>query len=156
MPSFYTVASSGPLDEIVEPVETLRHGIAPGTSIPAPTGLGSAEEIRLYIDALHRITADSHRIALGEGIVELTEGVLFEAPILLPVSLVPGTCDVPVFLLKDGLVLSRPDVDLPVRKSSAQRLIYRAAQGYGLLYGIATALIAPLAGWLAAMVFNRP
>ncbi|MBR9839238.1 MAG: hypothetical protein GYB50_15280 [Rhodobacteraceae bacterium] len=152
MPSFYTVASSGPLDEIVEPVETLRHGIAPGTSIPAPTGLGSAEEIRLYIDALHRITADSHRIALGEGIVELTEGVLFEAPILLPVSLVPGTCDVPVFLLKDGLVLSRPDVDLPVRKSSAQRLIYRAAQDDGLLYRIAAT---PLAGWLAAVVFNR-
>jgi hypothetical protein len=43
---------------------------------------------------LHRITADSHRITPGEGIVKLIEGVLFEARIPLPVSLVPGTCDV--------------------------------------------------------------
>ncbi|NIY94814.1 hypothetical protein HC022_00680 [Salipiger sp. HF18] len=155
MPSFYTVASSGPLDEIVDPVENLRHGIAPSTYIPAPTGLGTEEETQLYIDAMHRITADSHRITLEEGIVELTEGVLFEARIPLPVSLVPGTYDVRVFLLKDGLVLSRSDVDLPVRKSSVQRLIYRAAQDYGLLYGIAASLIALLAGWLAAVIFNR-
>ncbi|MCA0847967.1 TIGR02186 family protein [Salipiger thiooxidans] len=104
---------------------------------------------------MHRITADSHRIALGEGIVELTEGVLFEARIPLPVSLVSGTCDVRLFLLKDGMLLSRSDVDLSVRKSPVQRLIYRAAQDDGLLYGIAAALIALLAGWLAAVVLNR-
>ncbi|WP_353936181.1 TIGR02186 family protein [uncultured Salipiger sp.] len=60
-----------------------------------------------------------------------------------------------VFLLKDGMMLSRSDVDLPVRKSPVQRLIHRAAQDYGLLYGIAAALIALLAGWRAAVVFNR-
>jgi len=52
-------------------------------------------------------------------------------------------------------MLSRSDVDLPVRKSPVQRLIHRAAQDYGLLYGIAAALIALLAGWLAAVVFNQ-
>jgi hypothetical protein len=77
------------------------------------------------------------------------------ARIPLPVSLVSGTCDVRLFLLKDGMLLSRSDVDLSVRKSPVQRLIYRAAQDDGLLYGIAAALIALLAGWLAAVVFNQ-
>ncbi|MGR3376353.1 TIGR02186 family protein [Salipiger abyssi] len=155
MPSFYTVATTGPLDEIVDPVENLRHGIAPGTYIPAPIGLETREETDLYFDAMRRLTSESRRITLEEGIVELSQGVLFQARIPLPVSLVPGTYDVRVFLLEDGVVLSRSDVDLPVRKSSLQRLIYRAAQDYGLLYGIAAALIALFAGWLASAIFSR-
>ncbi|MBN9888681.1 TIGR02186 family protein [Salipiger abyssi] len=35
-------------------------------------------------------------------------------------------------------------------------MIYQAAQGCGLLYGIAAAMIAVFSGWLASVVFSRP
>lgn len=52
-------------------------------------------------------------------------------------------------------MLSRSDVDLPVPKSPVQRLIYRAAQDYGLLNRIAAALFAVITSWRAAVVLNR-
>lgn len=155
LPSFYTVASSAPLSDIIDPVEDLRYGISLSALIPPPSetdDLGARAE---FVEAMLRLSAASGRVTVHESDVIWQDGVLFSARVDLPVSLVPGNYHVRVFLLEEGRVVARAVAELPVHKVTAQKALYVAAQQYGLLYGIASVAIAMIAGWLASVIFRR-
>jgi len=57
--------------------------------------------------------------------------------------------------LADGVVISHTTSALEVIKAGFEQYVADAARDYGLLYGLATALMALLTGWLASAVFRR-
>ncbi|HET9716888.1 MAG TPA: TIGR02186 family protein [Pseudolabrys sp.] len=90
----------------------------------------------------------------GTGVTFLTPAV-FRASIPLPAAVPTGTYAIDVALFSDGRLVTRTNSALEVIKAGFEQYVADAARDYGLLYGIATALMALLIGWFASVVFRR-
>jgi len=80
---------------------------------------------------------------------------LYRASIPLPAEVPVGTYDVDVKLFADGALIARTNSALEVYKAGFEQIVTTAAREHGFLYGLATALMALLTGWLASVVFRR-
>jgi len=89
-----------------------------------------------------------------EGVTFLTPAV-FRAAVALPSQVPVGTYSVDVKLFADGQMVAQTTTSLEVIKAGFEQYIADAARDHGLLYGLATALLALLTGWIASVVFRR-
>jgi len=80
---------------------------------------------------------------------------LFRAVIPLPANIPTGTYVVDVKLLNDGVVLAPSNSAIEIQKVGFEQFVASSAREHGLLYGLATAGLALLTGWLASVVFRR-
>lgn len=153
-PSFYAIATSAPMDQILADTEDLRHKI----SIPrAIRAVGSAEEVAdvpSFLEALIRVRTDSGLYRIEEGAVNLQEQTLFRTRIALPANLTEGDYDVRIFLTRDRQVVAQETAVVAVRKVGLERFIYRLAHDQPLAYGVLSIAIAIAAGWSASAVFR--
>lgn len=88
------------------------------------------------------------------GVTFLTTTV-FRATIPLPATAPTGNYNVDVKIFSGGNLIVRGTSALEVVKAGFEQYVHNAAQNYGLLYGLATALMALLTGWFASVVFRR-
>ena len=80
---------------------------------------------------------------------------LFRAAIPLPAEAPTGNYDVDVKLFADGALLTRANSAFEIVKVGFEQFVANAARDHGLLYGLATAMMALLTGWFASVVFRR-
>lgn len=80
---------------------------------------------------------------------------VFRTAIALPAAVPTGTYTVEVELFSQGKLVARTNSALEVIKAGFEQYVADAARDYGLLYGMATALMALLIGWFASVVFRR-
>lgn len=153
-PSFYAVATTTPLAEILLPEEDARHRISIPRAvgaIAAPEGFANPED---FGAALIRIQRANGAFELAEGAVELTGDTLLRADFDLPASLSEGVFDVRIFLLRDGRVIDQLETNITVTKEGIERLLYRLSQERPLIYGILSLVLALVAGWAASAAFS--
>jgi uncharacterized protein (TIGR02186 family) len=93
--------------------------------------------------------------------VEKTNGVtlltptVFRAEIPVPAEAPIGNYDVDVKVFSEGALITRASSAFEIIKVGFEQFVATAARDYGLLYGMATAMMALLTGWLASVVFRR-
>jgi uncharacterized protein (TIGR02186 family) len=153
-PSFYAVATSGPLREVLTETEDLRYRVSiPRAirSVGAPAEVGDAQ---VFTEALIRIRKDSDLYQTLEGAVEFREQTLFSTAIALPANLTEGDYTTRIFLTRDGEVVSRYDTVIEVNKVGLERFLYTLSREQPLVYGILSLAIAILAGWGASAAFT--
>nr|WP_151717969.1 TIGR02186 family protein [Gemmobacter serpentinus] len=150
VPSFYAVATSAPLEDAISPEEDLMQGI----TLPRILRDGDARS-QPFLDAIRRIRTAEGFYSVKENTIALTEETLFRTDVLLPTALVEGNYTVRVFLTRDGKVVDSVKRTIWVRKAGLERFIYNAAHDQPLLYGLASLLMAALAGWGASALFSR-
>ena len=80
---------------------------------------------------------------------------LFSVKLHFPANVVPGTYGVQVFLLRDGLVVSKRNYSLVVQKIGIGAQVFAFAHKHPAAYGALAIAIALLAGWFAGFVFRR-
>ena len=80
---------------------------------------------------------------------------MFRAEIPLPAEAPIGSYEVDVKLFADGDLIARTNSAFEVVKVGFEQFVANAARDYGLLYGLATAMMALLTGWFASVVFRR-
>jgi uncharacterized protein (TIGR02186 family) len=80
---------------------------------------------------------------------------LFRANLALPANVPLGTYEVVVRLFADGAVLARQSAALAIEKVGFEQFVASAAREHGVLYGMATVMLAILTGWFGAVVFRR-
>jgi uncharacterized protein (TIGR02186 family) len=153
-PSFYAVASTGPLSHILSDVDNLRYGITIGRVIRAIGIADEADQAGDFVLALQRVRTSEGRYRVLEGEVELTEDTLFRADIVLPANLTEGEYKVRLFLLRDKRVVASQERLIGVRKEGLERFIFNLAQEQPLLYGLLSLVLAALAGWGASAAFR--
>lgn len=83
-PSFYAIAATGPLADILTETENLRHRISIPSAIRAVGISSEALDSPRFVDALIRVRMDEERYALDEHGISLTEETLFRADVRLP------------------------------------------------------------------------
>jgi uncharacterized protein (TIGR02186 family) len=80
---------------------------------------------------------------------------VFRAAIPLPANVPTGNYAIDVKLFAGGEMVSRTTSALEIIKAGFEQYVADAAQDYGLLYGLLTALMALLIGWFGSVVFRR-
>ena len=153
-PSFYAVATTGPLDDILTETEDLRHGISIPRTIRAVGIASEAPNAPDFVQALQRIRLGDGSYGVSENAVQLTEATLFRTDIALPANLVEGDYQVRIFLTRGGRVVDRLERVIGVRKAGLERFLFRSAQDQPLFYGLAALALAAFAGWAASAAFR--
>lgn len=153
-PSFYAIATTGPLADILSETEDLRHDISLRRVIRAVGISAESDRAPEFVEALMRVRANSDAYRLDEGSVELTAGTLFRADVVLPSNLTEGEYRVRLFLTRGGRVVAVQNRVINVRKEGLERMIFTAAHQRPLAYGLVSLALAALAGWGASTAFR--
>ncbi len=156
-PSYLAVLANRPLDAIAgaETQRRLQLGIA---DTPLP---------ELINNDIGEVANDPFRAALvrlmrerglyteeANGVTFLTP-TLFRAAISLPAEVPIGNYTVDVKLFADGNLIAHTDSAFEIVKVGFEQFMVDAAHEHGLLYGLATAMMALLTGWIASVAFRR-
>ncbi len=153
-PSFYAVATSGPLKQVLHDVEDLRHRISVPRairSVGAPQNISDSES---FTDALVRIRESADQYQLLENQVAVDEQTLFRTRIQLPSALVEGDYQTRIFLTRNGDVVSQYETTIDVDKVGLERWLFDLSREQPLLYGLMSLAIAIAAGWGASAAFS--
>ncbi len=151
-PSFYAVATSAPITEILREVEDLRHRITIPRAIRSAGAV--VENSVLFTEALIRIKTDQDLYQMREGAVTLDQDTLFRSAISMPANLTEGNYDVRIYLTRNGTVIDDYTTTIPVNKVGLERWLYNLAHEQAFIYGLLSLAIAVGAGWLASAVFG--
>lgn len=153
-PSFYAVATTAPLDQVLSATEDLRNRISiPHAirSVGAPSGIADSQT---FTEALIRLRQASGLYVMAEGSVDLSEETLFRTRVALPANLIEGQYAARIFLTRDRKVVDRLETSIVVRKEGLERVLYQLAHREPLIYGLLSLIIAIVAGWAASSVFR--
>jgi len=153
-PSFYAVATTGPLSHILSDTDNLRFGITIERVIRAIGIADEAEKAGEFVLALLRVRTNEGRYRILEGKVELTEDTLFRTDVVLPSNLTEGEYKVRLFLLRDKRVVASQERVIGVRKEGLERFVFNLAQQQPLVYGLVSLVLAAVAGWGASAAFR--
>lgn len=158
VPSFYSVSSNRPLNEILGPAVRLRHEIGFDTLRLSPEKTADmanpalAEEFR---SALIRNKQNAELYVEDSGKVNFLGSRLFRTRVYFPSNLATGSYTADVYLVRDGAVISAQSTPLFVSKVGFGAEIYDFAYQWPMAYGLIAVLLALLAGWAAALAFRR-
>jgi uncharacterized protein (TIGR02186 family) len=157
-PTFLAVLSNRPIDRIAPPDTRRRLQLGLDyLALPQQT-VGEAAEVEPedpFRQAFIRINAQHMLYQQSENAVTFLTPNLFRVAIPLPASVAIGTYNVDVKLIADGAMIARGNSAFEVIKAGFEQVIADAAHQIPFLYGLFTALIALLTGWLASVIFRR-
>jgi uncharacterized protein (TIGR02186 family) len=158
VPAYLAVLSNRPLDAIAsgETLRRLQLGID-NFSLPqrASVNIADAASGDPFRRALIKIKTDQRLYGeVSNGVTFLTPA-LYRASIPLPAEVPVGTYEVDVRLFADGSQITRAPSPFAVYKHGFERFVTVAARDHGILYGLATAMMAIATGWFASVVFRR-
>lgn len=153
-PSFYAVATTGNLDEILSGTEDLRYSITLPQVIRAVGISAEASDPQEFVDSLQRLRLQEDRYRIAERSVQFLEETLFRADVVLPANLTEGNYNVRIFLTRGGKVVDSSAAIIGVRKAGLERFLFRAAHDQPAAYGVAALVLAGLAGWIASFIFR--
>ena len=153
-PSFYAVASTGPLDRILSLDSDLRHRISTRLAIFEAREDATVANPAAFSDALVRIRQNENLYQQLESSVTLERDTLFSTTISLPKNLVEGSYATRVFLVRDGAVIDRFDTEIDVQKAVLERWLYNMAYEQPFLYGLLALGLALFFGWGASAAFR--
>jgi uncharacterized protein (TIGR02186 family) len=153
-PSFYAVATTRPLEQVLSNVEDLRHRVSINRAIRSVGAPAEVEDAQTFTDALIRIRKKNSSYQMLEGAVALDEQTLFRTAIELPANLTEGSYQTRIFLTRGGAVISQFETAIEVRKVGLERWIYTLSREQPMIYGLMSLAIAIAAGWGASAAFR--
>ncbi|MFY9211020.1 MAG: TIGR02186 family protein [Aestuariivita sp.] len=153
-PSFYAVASSGPLSSVLSDTEDLRHKISISRAIRSVGAPMNIQDSESFTEALIRIRKANQLYQELESHVAVDQQTLFRTSIRLPANLTEGDYVTRIFLARDGAVVSELDTTINVRKVGLERWLFTLSRQQPLLYGLMSLAIAIAAGWGASAAFR--
>jgi uncharacterized protein (TIGR02186 family) len=154
LPSFYAVAASRPMADILSPAAAAfyRLGIANlklAASTPAPSVVVDA-----FRTALERTQQEAGLFIERIGKVDFLGERLFRTTITFPANVPTGTYLVEVFLVRDKDIVSGQTTPLVVSKVGVDAAVFEFSTRQPGFYGVIAVLTAVVAGWLASLPFR--
>jgi uncharacterized protein (TIGR02186 family) len=152
-PTFYAVATSGPLGEVISAeTDHARH-----ISVPESIRIFHSENVAdpdSFAEAVIRIREDAGLYMLNEGAVRISDNTLFDTHIELPANLTEGLYNARIYLTRGGDIVANYTTTIDVRKVGLERWLYNLAHEQALIYGLMSLAIAIAAGWSASAFFR--
>jgi uncharacterized protein (TIGR02186 family) len=154
-PSYYAVASSAPVRELVDERTAAIYEMGLQDLQLSPGGGAFPDkERRFEAGLLERRRKEGLYVEHPHG-VEISPGVLYRARIAIPSQVPVGTYTAETFLVSDGKVIAAATREIQIDKSGFERFVALSARRHGFLYGLAAVALSLGLGWAAAAVFRR-
>jgi uncharacterized protein (TIGR02186 family) len=154
-PSFYAVASSRPISELVDERTAAIYEMGLQNLQLSPGGGALPEKDRRFEAGLLDLRRRQGLYAEHPRGVEVSEGVLYRATISIPSQVPVGTYTAETFLVDRGRVLAAATREIEIEKSGFERFVALAARRHAFLYGIVAVLVSLALGYAAGLLFRR-
>jgi uncharacterized protein (TIGR02186 family) len=154
VPSFYAVATTGRLRDILDPEQDAHHRISPLHAIRSDQAIGDVADPEAFTQALMRLRAEAGQLQMLERWVYLDRETLFRVSARLPANLTEGAYTVRMYLIRAGGVVHVYRNAIFVRKEGLERWLHTLAYDQPLGYGLLALVIALVAGWGASTLFR--
>ena len=154
-PSFYAVASSKPISELVDERTAAVYELGLQNLQLSPGTGALPEKARRFEAGLLDLRRREGLYSENPRGVEISGGVLYRASITIPSQVPVGTYTAETFLIDNGRVLAAATRDIEIGKSGFERFVALAARRHALIYGLVSVLLSLGLGWAAATAFRR-
>jgi uncharacterized protein (TIGR02186 family) len=153
-PTFYAIATTRPLADILTETERLRHGIGMDQAVRRVGSHPTITDTSTFAEAVVRLREANGLYGIRDRAVSVAEDTLFQAHFELPANLTEGDYQAEFFLVRDQMVISSGATTIVVEKTGIERWLYNLSRNQPLAYGLLAVLLALAAGWLAATAFR--
>jgi uncharacterized protein (TIGR02186 family) len=154
-PSFYAVASSRPIADLVDQRTAAIYELGLHNLQLSPGGGALPEKERRFEAGLLDLRARQRLYSENPRGVEINDGVLYRATITIPSQVPVGTYTAETFWVDWGLFVASPTRDIQINKSGFERFVALAARRHRLAYGLTSVILSLGLGWAAAAAFRR-
>ena len=154
VPGFYGVASTRPLEEIVDSDmrRVMEIGIDGLRLEPAGMDTHTRDEFQ---SALIGLKQAERLYPVEPNTVSLVGGRLFRATVPFPAGVPVGTYTADTFLIRDGEVVAAQSSPLIISRAGFGAQLYNLAHQESELYGILAVIAAVMAGLAGNILFRR-
>ena len=154
-PSFYAVASSRPIPDLIDERTAAIYELGLHNLQLSPGGGALPDKERRFEAGLLDLRHREGLYAENPRGVEIANGVLYRAVITSPSQVPVGTYTAETFLIDNGKVIAAATRDIQINKSGFERYVALAARRHRLLYGLTAVGMSLFLGWAAAAAFRR-
>jgi uncharacterized protein (TIGR02186 family) len=155
-PTYYAIASSRPLNKIIDARTAAIYELGLERLQLSPTGELDSDELRRFRSGLVDLNQRDGLYAEAPGSVNITDQVLYRARLSIPSSVPEGRYVAETLLIRGGRVIVADDgVTVTISKTGFERFVTILSQDYSLIYGALAVLISLLLGWMAGLAFGR-
>ena len=154
-PSFYAIASSRPVRDMVDERTAAIYELGLNDLQLSPGGGALPDKERRFEAGLRDLRQRQGLYAENGQAVEISQHVLYRARINIPSQVPVGTYTAETFLIDNGRVVAAATRDIEIGKSGFERFIAVAARRYAFFYGLAAVMLSLGLGWFAAWLFAR-
>lgn len=154
-PSYYAIASSRPIADIVDERTRAIYELGLATLQLSPASGAVPEEQARFDAGLVALKRRGGLYYEDPKAVEITDGVLYRARLSIPARVPVGRFTAETFLIRDGRVLAAAVRDITIRKSGFERFVARSAERSSFLYGLAAVALSVAFGWGAGAAARR-
>lgn len=154
VPSFYAVASSRPIEELLSPELLQRQQVGPDNlAVVRPDG--KPTKVETFRQALFKVKEEQGLYSPTLGRVSFLGNQLFRTELRFPSNVPIGNYLVEVMLIRDGKLVSAQTTPLVISKTGVGAELYQFAHTQSLAYGVCAILAALLLGWFAYLIFRK-
>ncbi|MDB5700001.1 MAG: hypothetical protein JWL66_200 [Sphingomonadales bacterium] len=154
-PTFYAIASSRPLQALVDERTAAIYELGLGNIHLSPASSDEPAEQRRFETGFVDLRERGGLYVSKPSSVEIRQGVLYRARIAIPARVPVGRYTAETFLIRDGKIIAAATRDIEIRKSGFERFVASAATHWPFTYGLVAVLLSLGFGWAAGAVFRK-
>ena len=154
-PSFFAVASSRPIGDIVDERTAAIYELGTQFIQLSPSGQIEPEEQTRFASGLVEMRERLGLYKENSQGVRISEGVLYQARIALPSNVTTGQYTAETFAIADGRVLASATAEIEVVKVGLEGGVVYASQRWSLFYGLGAIALSLGMGWIAGQAFAK-
>lgn len=154
-PSFFAVASSRPISEIVDERTAAIYELGTDFIQLSPSGQIDPAEQERFARGLVELRQRQGLYQQSPDGVRISEGVLYQARIDLPSNVTTGRYTAETFAIARGRVLASATAQIEVEKVGLEGRVVAAAQRWSFFYGLGAIALSLAMGWVAGRLFAR-
>jgi uncharacterized protein (TIGR02186 family) len=158
VPSYLALFSNRPFDAIASPEVQRRQGLGlNNVLLTQRVGPDYADVVPndAFRKAFVRLRSEHGLYREATSAVTFLTPTLFRTGIPLPGEVPIGTYDVEIKLFADGALVTRTETAFEIVKVGFEQFVATSARRDGLIYGLVTAFMALMTGWMASIVFRK-
>jgi uncharacterized protein (TIGR02186 family) len=158
VPTYLALFSNRPFDQIASPEVQRRQQLGlNNVLLMQRVGPDYADVVPndAFRSAFVRLRSERGLYREETSAVTFLTPTLFRTTIPLPAEVPIGTYNVEIKLFTDGALVTKTDTAFEIVKVGFEQFVANTARQNGLAYGLVTAAMALMSGWMASIVFRR-
>ena len=152
-PAYFAVASSRPIDQIVDEKTAAIYEFGTDYIQLSPSGVIDPEEQARFTAGLVDLRERQGLYKQDMRGVQIDESVLYQARIALPSNVTTGVYTAETFAVTRGRVIASAVAEVEVKKVGFERFVEYASHRYALVYGLLAVMLSVGTGWMAGRLF---